>query len=110
MITRYHSHVTNGLLSLAIFTYGTPSLLGRLAGGRATYKSFVRTLYVVIHTSYSLMYEYHSSLWSSGAGLSSSPERALVSPRVVVSGFVEPLREAVLAALERKELNFDHPS
>jgi len=107
MITRYHSHVTNGLLCLEIFTYDTPSLLGRLAGGRATCKSFVRTLYVVMHTSYSLMYEHHSSLLSSGAGLSSSPERALLLP---AADFVDLLREAALAALERMELNFDHPS
>ena len=109
MITRYHSHVTKGLRCLSIFTYDTPSLLGRLAGGRATCRSFVRTLYVVIHTSYSLMYEHHSSLLSSGTGVSPSSERTLLFPRVVAADF-DLLREAVTRDLERNELNFDHPS
>ena len=109
MITRYHSQVTKGLLCLSIFTYDTPSLLGRLAGGRATCKSFFRTLYVVIHTSYSSMCEHHSSLLSSGAGVSSSSKRALLFPREVAVDF-DRLREAAEAVLERIELNFDHPS
>ena len=109
MITRYHSQVTSGLLCLSIFAYDTPSLLGRLAGGRATCKSFVRTLYVVMHTSYSLMYEHHSSLLSSGTGVSPSSERTLPFPRVVVADF-DLLREVAVMVLERMELNFDHPS
>ena len=110
MITRYHSHVTNGLLCLSIFIYDAASLLGRLVGGRATCRSFFRTLYVVIHTSYSLMYEHHSSLLSSGAGVSPSSERALLLSRVLVEDFVGPLRVVDMEALERMELNFDHPS
>ena len=97
MITRYHSHVTNGLLCLEVFTYDAPSLLGRLTGGRAACKSFVRMLYVVMHTSYSLMYEHNSSLLASGAEISSSLKRALPLLRVVV-------------VLEWVELNFAHPS
>lgn len=110
MITRYHSHVTNGLLCLTVFAYDAPSLLGRLAGGRATCKSFVRTLYVVMHTSYSLIYEHHFPLLSSGAGLSSSSERALLAAREVAPDFVDFVREAVAVVLECIERNFDHPS
>ena len=110
MITRYHSHVTNGLLCLTMFAYDVPSLLGRFAGGRATCRSFVRTLYVVMHTSYSLIYEHHSWLLSSGAGLSSSSERALLTAREVVLDLVDLPREAAATILERIELNFDHPS
>ena len=109
MITLYHSHVTNGLLGLSIFTYDAPSLLGRFAGGRATCKSFVKTLYVVMHTSYSLMYEHHSSLLSSGVGVSLPPDRALLFPRVLATD-LDLLRGSAVAVLERKELNFAHPS
>ena len=62
---------------------------------------------MVIHTSYSSMYEHHSSLLSSGAGV--SMERILLFPRVVAADF-DLLREAVTRDLERMELNFDHPS
>lgn len=110
MITLYHSQVTSGLLCLTIFAYGTPSLLGRCAGGRATCKSFVRMLYVVIHTSYSLMYEHHPSLLSSGAGVLAPSERVLLVARELVLDFVGLLRAAAVAALERRELNLDHPS
>ena len=110
MITRYHSHVTNGLLCLEISRYDTPPLLGRFSGGRAVCRSFFRTLYVVMHTSYLLMYKHHSSLLSSGAGVSSSPGALLLLPRVVVVGFVDLLREAVVVVLACMELNFDHPS
>jgi len=110
MITRYHSHVTNGLLCLTIFAYDTPPRLGRLAGGRATCKSFVRMLYVVMQTSYSLMYKHHSSLLSSGSGVVSSSERDLLPLRVVAVDFFSLFLEVVVPALECMELNFDHPS
>ena len=109
MITRYHSHVTSGLLCLPILPYDTPSLLGRFVGGRATCKSFVRTLYVVMHTSYLLMYEHHSSLLSSGAGVSPSSKHSLLLPRAVDVDFADLLCKAVVV-LESIELNFNHPS
>lgn len=47
---------------------------------------------------------------SSGGGVSSSLEDAPVFPRVVDADFADLFREAAAAALERMELNFDHPS
>jgi hypothetical protein len=63
-----------------------------------------------MHISYSLMCEDHSSLLSSGAGLWSSSERALLTAREVDLDFVDLLREAVAAVLESIASNFDHPS
>lgn len=55
------------------------------------------------------MCEHQSSLLSSGAGLSSSSERALLAAREVALDF-DLLRGAFAAVLVSVERNFDHPS
>ena len=49
-------------------------------------------------------------LLSSGAGLSSSSVRELLTPRELLLDFVDLPREAAAAILECIELNLDHPS
>lgn len=102
IMTRYHSHMTRGLLGRSTLEYCAMFRRGRVGGARATPRSCWSTLYVVMQTSKVWTYPHQSRTSSSLSPSSVSESTSMAKSSLAASFPVEvegPARLASVPAL-----------